>query len=94
VSVPRFGTFPTGDPNSGQILLLDRNWLDPTIDRDFVRRLASRGLKLKQEGVVDTGLGAVLDARESPFAGAVAPVPYVPSAFDAPKTQAAKSMAR
>jgi gamma-glutamyltranspeptidase / glutathione hydrolase len=94
VSVPRFGTFPVGAPNSGQILLVDMNWLDPRIDRGIVRQLAARGLKLSQGGIVDTGLGAVLDARESRLAGAVAPVPYVPAAFDSPPIQPAQSTAR
>ena len=83
VSVPRFGSFPTA--GSGLTLEYDKNWLDPRIDPSFVRLLASRGLQLKQTGVVDTGLGAVFDAQVPGFAGAVAPVPYVASAFDPPK---------
>jgi gamma-glutamyltranspeptidase/glutathione hydrolase len=82
VSVPRFGSFPTA--GSGLTLEFDKNWLDPRIDPSFVRVLASRGLQLKQSGVVDTGLGAVFDAQVPGFAGAVAPVPYVASAFDPP----------
>ena len=94
VSVPRFGTFPIGEPGSGLALLFDRNWLDPRIDSSVVRQLGMRGLKFTQTGVVDTGLGAVLDARESGLAGAVAPVPYLPSAFDVVQTQPSKSIAR
>lgn len=84
VSVPRFGTFPTADPSSGLLLLFDTNWLDPRVDRSMVRQVELRGLKLKPDGVVDTGLGAVLDARASTLAGAVAPIPYVARPFDPP----------
>jgi gamma-glutamyltranspeptidase / glutathione hydrolase len=90
VSVPRFGTFPMDAGASGLTFAFDTNWLDPRIDSSFVRQLAQRGLKLRQSGIVDTGLGAVLDAREPRLAGAVAPVPYVASAFDTAARPSAK----
>ena len=82
VSVPRFGTFPMDTVGTALTFAFDTNWLDPRIDSSVVQQLAQRGLKLKQSGIVDTGLGAVLDVRESRLAGAVAPVPYVASAFE------------
>jgi gamma-glutamyltranspeptidase / glutathione hydrolase len=82
VSVPRFGTFPMDTTGSGLTFAFDSNWLDPRVDSTVVPALARRGVKLQQSGIVDTGLGAVLDAREARLAGAVAPVPYVASAFD------------
>jgi gamma-glutamyltranspeptidase/glutathione hydrolase len=95
VSVPRFGTFPVA-ADSPALLAFDTNWLDPRVDAAIVRELTSHGLKLKQTGIVDTGLGAVLvlgsktDAVAGPaFSGAVAPVPYVASAFETGQPQPA-----
>jgi gamma-glutamyltranspeptidase/glutathione hydrolase len=93
VSVPRFGTFPMDASASELTFAFDTNWVDPRIDPSFVRKLAQRGLQLRQSGLVDTGLGAVLDARGPTLAGAVAPVPYVASAFATPARASSRSRA-
>jgi len=85
VSVPRFGTFPPAEPGSDAVILQNLNWIDPRIPRGIVVAVEKRGLRLRREGIVDTGLGAVLDLRQPVLAGAVAPVPYVASAYVAPE---------
>ncbi len=81
VSVPRFGTRPVSydlplDPG--------RNWLDPRISRRIVRSLKKRGLRVRRDGSVDTGLGVLLDAtRPDTLCGIAAPVPYIADPFSA-----------
>jgi gamma-glutamyltranspeptidase / glutathione hydrolase len=60
VLAPRFGTFP---PDARQLPRLDRNWIDPRIDRKIVRTLRRRGLRLTSAGL-DTGHGAVLGIED------------------------------
>jgi gamma-glutamyltranspeptidase/glutathione hydrolase len=81
VQAPRFGTFP---PDARQRPRLDRNWVDPSIDRKIVTTLRKRQIKLSSAGSVDTGLGAVLKftgPRQS--VGATLPIPYLSQPFSA-----------
>lgn len=79
VRAPRFGTFP---PDMRQRPRLDRNWIDPSIDRELVRGLRKRGLKLLRNGTIDSGLGAVLEFNEDRSSeGGTLPIPYVARPF-------------
>lgn len=81
-SSPRFGTFPERSTRWRIPLQLDRNWLDPRVDGWVVERLRARGVKVKAEGVVDTGLGALMHVGPGgEVEGAVAPVPYFKNPF-------------
>ena len=76
VTLPRFGTFP-----AKRKLAVDRNWLDPRVDQDLVRSLKGR-LKFEQEGLIDTGSGAVVAIEPGGLlAGAAAPLPFLPEPF-------------
>jgi gamma-glutamyltranspeptidase / glutathione hydrolase len=71
VSFPRFGTmawdFSTIMPSGGI-------WLDPRVKPDCVRTLTERGFNFKQDGYVDTGLGAVaIVGEDGSVKGASAP---------------------
>jgi gamma-glutamyltranspeptidase len=81
VSLPRFGTFPA--VMSGDLLLgrSERNWLDPRIERRIVRKLRANGIKVKQGGTVDTGLGAVLAIHPDGTEGVTVPLPYIANPF-------------
>lgn len=81
VRAPRFGTFP---PDSRQRPRLDRNWIDPSIDRKIVRTLRKRQIRLLRTGTIDTGLGAVLEINDDGLSvGGTLPIPYVAQPFDA-----------
>jgi gamma-glutamyltranspeptidase/glutathione hydrolase len=81
VSTPRFGTFPHRFW-AKMLLRLDRNWLDPRVEESIVKELKKRGIKVKQTGLVDTGLGVVLRVgTEGEVEGAPAPVPYMGNLF-------------
>ncbi|MEA2987666.1 MAG: gamma-glutamyltranspeptidase / glutathione hydrolase [Alphaproteobacteria bacterium] len=82
LEAPRFGTFP---PDARQMPRLDRNWLDPRIDRKIVRALRRRGLKVQRRGMVDTGLGAVQRFHDGETSeGGLVPIPYLAQPFCTP----------
>ena len=82
VSTPRFGSFDArGDPTKPRINF-DKNWLDPRINRKIVKTLKKRGIRVRQEGTIDTGLGAVMRLESGgKVEGITAPVPYLSNPF-------------
>jgi gamma-glutamyltranspeptidase / glutathione hydrolase len=82
VSAPRFGTFPPRRWLLRGMPMLDRNWLDPRLDRSVVRELRRTGLRVVQSGTVDTGLGAVLSVHGDAAVGMTLPLPHVERPFD------------
>lgn len=82
VSTPRFGSFDAkGDPTKPRINF-GRNWLDPRVDSRIVKTLKARGLGIKQDGAVDTGLGAVMRIESGgKVEGITAPVPYLSNPY-------------
>jgi gamma-glutamyltranspeptidase/glutathione hydrolase len=85
VSVPRFGTFPITEKSKTPSLQLDRNWLDPRVDKRVVRQLKKHGIRVVQKGQVDTGLGTVLAMGEQQTSeGITLPLPYFSRPFESP----------
>jgi gamma-glutamyltranspeptidase len=85
VSTPRFGTFPN-HANSLKVvaLKLDSNWLDPRVDSSIVKALKARGIKVKQKGPVETGLGVAIRIEPGgETEGNIAPIPYVSNPYKA-----------
>lgn len=92
VQSPRFGTFP---PNRRQMPRLDRNWIDPRIDRKIVRTLRKRGIKLHSRGLVDTGLGTVLSFYDGQTSeGGTLPIPYTAQPFSVPSDEQSRTKDR
>lgn len=82
VSAPRFGTFPYRGTAKRPSLRLDTNWLDPRVERSVVKALKERGIKVEQQGIIDTGLGAVTRILpDGTYDGVTAPVPYLSNPF-------------
>ena len=87
VAKPRFGTFPLTEGASAADYT--RNWLDPRIDQSIVRALKSKSIDVLREGIVDTGLGAIVsiesdvtDQQRGLVIRAVhTPIPYVVDPF-------------
>ena len=84
VSLPRFGTFPH---RLGSVLKLDKNWLDPRVSKKSVQALKRHGIRFKQRGAIDTGLGAVISIDpDGLMHGTTVPLPYISVPFSATRT--------
>jgi len=82
VSTPRFGSFDArGDPTKPRINF-GRNWLDPRVNSGIAKTLKTRGISVKQDGTVDTGLGAIMRIESGgKVEGITAPIPYISNPF-------------
>lgn len=83
VSTPRFGTFSPQSTWRKILMKFDTNWLDPRVERSIVGKLKARGIKVKQKGLIDTGLGVAMRLEpDGTVEGIPAPVPYLRNPFN------------